>query len=224
MILFPAGIVTTTSTGSLGLLFEANNGCDRKAIHTTLVSKTDSNFQVTRKKASVYHVFSYTYENIWAREFLQIERFFKSVNGKLTSFYLVDFSHMQRCVMVDNGATRTVTKGGSISVLRTNDFTTITDDGGNYACVWNPTTSSFIIGAISSISVDVSITFPEATAIGALGSGITVSSGIVVAPVYKTFFAEDQLQFEPGEFVPSDDSDGGFLYSGSIGFIQVGVN
>lgn len=223
MNLFPCGTVTTNPlTGTFGYLWEPNGGCDRKAIHTTLASKTDSNFQVTRKKASVYHVFSYTYDNIWAREFLQIESFFKSVNGKLTSFYLVDFSHMQRCVMTDNETTRTITKGGSISVLRTTYFTTVADDGGNYACVWNPTTSEFIIGAVSSISSDISITFPEATAVGALVAA--PPSGIVVAPVYEVFFAEDQLQFELGEFNPSDDNDGGFLYSGSIGFIQVGVN
>lgn len=221
MVIFPCGIVTTDPAGgTFGYLFEPNDGANRQVVHTTLVSKTDSNFQVTRKKALAYHVFSYKYNNIWAREWLQIDRFFKSVDGKLTSFYLVDFSHMQPCSM-SGTTTRTITKGGTIATLRTSDFTTTTGDGGNYACVWNPNSSAFIIGIVSSIAADTNITFPAATAIGALAATTT---GIIVAPVYECYFAEDQLQFEPGEFNPSSDSEGGFLYTGSIGFLQKGCN
>lgn len=222
MVLFPTGTVTTTSVGSFGSLWEPNTSADRKVIHTTLVSKTDSNFQVTRKKATAYHVFTYKYDGIWAREFLQLERFFKNRDGKLSSFYLVDFSHMQQCSMSGTD-TRTIIKGGSLSTLSTAHFTTTAGDGGNYACVWNPTSATFKIGVVASISADTNITIDN-TAGTTVGDLASTTSGIVVAPCYEVFFTDDQLQFEPGEFNPNADSDGGFVSSGSISFLQKGVN
>lgn len=224
MNVFPIGSLTDTSssTGTRGLLWEPNAGCLRRPIYTTLVSKTEANTQVTRKKAEVYHTFTYTYENIWTKEYVQIEKFFKDMYGKLTSFSLVDFSHMQPCIMAGTD-TRTMTKGGTISSLDTSFFTTTSGEGGNYCCVWSPSTSKFKIGVVASISASTNVTFDNTagTTIGDLASG---SIGLVLCPVYTVYFTDDQLNFEIGEFNPDETDDQGYVYSGSISFIQSGVN
>ena len=78
----------------------------------------------------------------------------------------------------------------------------------------------FRLGKIATINTDVSVVFPDATDYGDLAAGTTP---IVACPVYRVYFGQDQLNAEPGEFNPSDDADGGFMYSLDISFAQYGV-
>ena len=175
---------------------------------------------VTRKKAERSHVFTYSYENIWSRECLQIEKFFNSVYGRVTSFYLADLSRIQRASLSLGGGNYTVTFGGSLASFETSYYTTTEGEGGQYVFVWDAAGLKFRLGKIATINTGVSVVFPDATDYGSLVAGTTP---IVACPVYRVYFGQDQLNAEPGEFNPSDDADGGFMYSLDISFTQYGT-
>lgn len=221
MDLFPAGTINASnSTGTLGSMFEPNAGCTHDPIHNTLISQMETNLLVTRKKAERSHVFNYEYEGIWSREFLQIEKFFNAVNGRLTSFYLADFSRMQRASLSLDSGNYTVTVGGTLSSFETSYYTTVTGEGGNYILVWDALNSKFRLGIIATINTGVSVVFPDATDFGDLAAG---GSKIVACPVYRVYFSQDQLNPKKKEFNPSDDADGGFTYDISLSFVQYGT-
>lgn len=223
MDLFPIGTLDTTSYGTLDgigslALWEPTGKCQRSPVHTSLVSQADSNYLITRQKAKVYHTLTYGYDTLWTKEYRIIERFFKNRKGRVSSFYLVDFSNMQRASMTGI-TTRTVTFGGSRTFLDTTLFTTTEPEGGNYCCVWNPLTAKFQIGKVTTITSNTSLIFTAT-----YGDLAATTTNIVVCPMYEVYFVEDQLKFDPQEFNPNDDDYGGWTYVGSISFIQKGVN
>ena len=221
MELFPIGTLNSSnSTGTYGSFAEPNKNCSHNVVHTSLVAQMESNVLVTRKKAERSHIFTYSYENIWAREFLQIEKFFNAMYGRVTSFYLADLSRMQRSSLSLGGGNYTVTFGGSLTSFETSYYTTTEGEGGQYVFVWDAAGFKFRLGKIATINTSVSVVFPDATDYVDLAAGTTP---IVACPVYRVCFGQDQLNAEPGEFNPSDDADGGFMYSLDISFTQYGV-
>lgn len=221
MELFPIGTLNSSdSSGTYGSIFEPNVGCSHNIIHMSLVSQMESNVLVTRKKAERSHVFNYSYDHLWAKEFLQIEKFFNSMSGRVTSFYLIDFSRMQRASLSLNSGNYTVTYGGSLSAFETSYYTTVEGEGGQYICVWNASSSKFRIGKIATITANTSVVFPDATDYGDL---VATTTSIVACPVYRVYFSQDQLTSELQEFNPSDDIYGGFMIKVDVSFVQCGV-
>lgn len=231
MNLYPIGAVTNaTSTGTYGRMFEPNGGAYRAPVHTTLVSKSENNVMVTRIKAAVYHSFTYKYEKIWTREYRPLERFSKLVNGRATSFSIVDFSNMQPCIMSNYTATtKLVVTGGTRKELDISDYTTTASEGGNWCFVWKPSASRFRLGKVSALQSYVAtparvayIAFPTSGSLGNLTATET-STGTSICPVYTVYLSEDTMNPSTGEFVPTDDDYQGFMYSISVGFTQKGV-
>jgi len=95
--------------GSIGdltyTLFEPNSGCESDVIFFNISERFDNQTIHTRKKAEPYLSIRYEYDNIYAREYRQIEHFVDDVGGDLTSFLVVDWSNGETPRFV-KGATR----------------------------------------------------------------------------------------------------------------------
>ncbi len=218
MNLFPIGEINgSDSTGSIDGItynfFEPNKSSKSFRNYNNLVSLFQNQSKLTRKKAEPFLMITYNYENIFDREYRQIEHFIDYVEDSLTSFYTPDFSR---------GATPSnIALSGSdweISITNTRIYSTITNVKADYAFVTNGT--KWKLGRVISLSAGVSITM-ELT-YGGLTLSEAQNNGCVY-PLYCVYFTPNALSdFEVGDFVGvgnvTDSTDVGFVYSGTIGF------
>ena len=221
--LFPIGTMAAASdAGTIDSvsysLFEPNAKCDSQKIFYILTSQFENKSMMTRKKASPYMSISYEYENIFTREYRQLEHFVKSVDDALTSFYVVDFSKGFKPSSVTESSGDWV-----IAITNTYLFSTAANYKSYYALVSNGR-GSYKFGSISAISANTSVTLDVDTLnYGALSSTTANSSGILF-PVYECYFTANSINnFKSGSYVNETiglSTDGGFLYSGNLSFIS----
>lgn len=214
--LYPIGEITAANaTGTIdGIsysLFEPNYKVESHRKYTSLISTFESQFKQVRKKAEPYISLKYEYENIYSREFRQIEHFIDSVEGSLTSFLVVDWS---------KGITPTnVSSGWVVSIDSTALFSTQLSAGANKAMLW--TGVRWKLGTVSSVAANTSITL--STSEGTL-TYTDASSNANLYPVYEVYYMEDPTGgFRMTQFIPIENvsltEEGGTMYSGSATFI-----
>ena len=227
--LFPIGLMSApaVNTGAMdGInysMLEPNNGTTSKAIYSNLVTTFENQTRLTRKKAQPYLTMSYTYENIFAREFNQIDHFADYVEEGLNSFFVVDWSKGQTPTVNTTGGATWVTE-----IDNTRLYSAIANQKAYYVFYWN--SASWKFGTISSISANTSITVDvDSDNYGGLsdaaGAVVTGSGGVIVYPVYEVYMVPGSISnFKSTAFVPHIDmnttSDGGWMRSGTMSFVS----
>jgi len=213
--LFPIGTVSPGSNdGIIGSIsysyFEPNNGVMSRDVPNILTSVFEQQTISTRKKANPYLSITYDYNNIFAREYNQIEHFVNYIaeNG-LYSFYVVDLSR---------GITPTsITLSGSDWKVYIPD-TRYWVNSKVYAFVY-ASNYGFQFGSYDSITTNSFIIFN--TSYGDLSLS-DANSYAKIYPVYEVYCSPNPLNsFKKGPYIPQDidlTNDGGFMRSGTITF------
>lgn len=104
------------------------------------------------------------------------------------------------------------------SVSSTWRFNTTAGKFGYWVAAWKPETASLMIGKVVSVSEDANVVFTAS-----YGDLKTSGGDIYVYPVAECFFSDNLSNFNQGDFNPSDDEYGGFMYSGNVSFVQYGA-
>ena len=227
--LFPVGYVASSNATSKGSwseggtakneMFEPNDGATKSRRSYTVVSNMEDRTIWTRKIAERKHVFTYKYDNIWNHEYKLIKRFINDIaDGRANSFKIVDWSSGVKVTALASSA-----GDYNASIYDTTDFTTVGGEGGHYVCLWNGRTKKFRIGAISSLSEDSSVTFPDSTDYGDLDS--LTENEVFAYPVYNVYLTDDNTDLTVSGFVGAGlpASFCGPVRSGNINFIQKGT-
>ena len=220
MDIFPIGTAAAdTSKGTLDSIsysmFEPNYSCKSTIVTNILVEKFEQQTLHTRKKSEAYLTISYEYNNIFEREYRQIEHFIYSKDGELTSFYIVDFS---------KGITpSSVTESSGdwvVAIDNTFLYSAVVNKKAYYAFIWDGV--NWKIGSIASLSTNTSITVDVDTdSYGGLTLANASAKGIVY-PVYQGYAGSGTLgTFKPTVFIDENintSNDGGWMRSGNISF------
>ena len=219
--LFPIGTIAAASnSGTLESvsysMFEPNANVVSAPIYNILVSRFEDQTPLTRKKKDPYLTITYTYKNIFAREFRQIKHFIDVMDDALTSFYVADFSEGQTPTSVTGAADWTV------AIDNTRLYSTVVNNKANRALLWNGV--GWKEGQVVTVTANTSIVVDADTNnYGALAVA-EANTNSVVYPVYTAYLVPESLSnFKPSIFVPrtmSTSGDGGFLYSGDLTFIS----
>jgi len=222
MNLYPIGLIAAASdAGTLDSvsysLFEPNKKCSSQSIHDILTTKFQDQTMLARKKSFPFLTIQYEYENIFDREFRQIEHFVAEMEDALTSFFVVDFSKG----LTPSGITDS-TGDWVVAITNTRLFSEVANQKAHRAFVYNG--SSWKEGPITAITTNTSITVDVDTSnYGALALASANSSSIVY-PMYQVYFSSNVLQnFSTSVYIEEDRNltdDGGFMRSGSMGFIS----
>jgi len=222
MDLFPIGLVGSTSKGTLNSisysLFEPNNGCKSFEQFNNLVNMFETQTMTTRQKALPILSIEYTYNNIYDREFRQMEHFLYSVaSGKLNPFYAVDWSRGQK--FIGDGAFDAST---NMTVTNSIHYSATTNYKSNWVLVWSG--YQFKIGTI--IAIPDAVTIRADFTSSNLGNltYAKASSMAIIYPIYEVYSTVENLQefsvqgFADNKFVSPQDS--GYMRSGSILFVS----
>jgi len=222
LYLYPVGIVTGTADSRGGWtsgspvndFFEPNRGCVSQVVDNTLISQFENHSIQTRQRTPSYRTLQYQYEDIWAREYEMMERFYELRNGRASRFYVIDLSQQETC-------TAMALAGGNISasIPDTHRFSTTAGRTGYYAAAWKPAQASLVIGKMVSISADKQITFTASW-----GDLTAYGGDIYVYPVIECYFSDNLSNFKQGEFNPEVGDDRGYMYSGNVSFLQYGAD
>ncbi len=221
--IFPMGLVANgSSTGTISgiaghTLFEPNMRCSSSDMHNILVSQFEQQTRSTRKKANPYITVTYEYENIFNREYAQIEHFVNTIGeGGLNSFYVVDFARGQSPTNVTDGATN-----WQVDVDNTRYYA----NEQIYTMIRSPK-YGFKAGPYTAIDTNTSVTINQTdTTWGSLTLANAVSDGTLY-PMYKMYFTPSPLAgFKTTYFVNEPmgmaaTQDGGFMRSGTITFVS----
>lgn len=223
MDVFPIGSISASnSQGTIDSIsydqFEPNSGCRSYPIFNNLVTTFQSQTILTRKTAEPYLTLEYTYDNIFAREYRQIEHFIRKKEDSLNSFYVVDWYNGISPSNITNS-------GGDwvVSIDDTRLYSTISNQKANRAFVWDG--SNWKEGTILSLIANTSVTVDvDTNNYGALTLANAQANGMIY-PLYQCFLIPQSLQnFKSGDFVPKENidtsNDGGYMVSGSISFIS----
>jgi hypothetical protein len=189
-------------------------------IHNILVSRFENQSILTRKKSLPMLSLSYEYDNIFDREFRQIENFVLDVNEALDSFSVVDFSKGVKPSGITDGG------GGNtwvVAISETRLFSTITNEKSDWAFVWDG--SNWVLADITAITTNTSITL-NVSGTAEYGALTLVNANLYgyVYPVYTCYLAAGAMSdFKPTVYI--DDSltlvgDGGWCLSGTISFVS----
>ena len=218
--LFPIGtIAAASSKGTIDSIsysiFEPNGGCSSNDNYNTLVHEFENKALFTRQKNLPFLTISYTYENIWTKEYNQIRHFIDSVDDALTSFYAVDWSKGQDPSSVAAWGTGTV-----IAIDDTKLYSATTNYKCNNVLIWDG--ANFKIGTVTTLITNTSITVNiTGNNYGDLTSANASSSGYIY-PIYTCYITPNALSgFSKGVYVNQTISltgIGGFMYSGSVAF------
>lgn len=223
MNLFPLGLLSAaTSEGTINSvsfsLFEPNAGCRSYDQMTNLSSLFENQVLYTRQKALPYLIIEYSYDNIYDREFQQIDNFLYSISsGKLNPFFLIDFSRGQKPNSISNSS-----GDWTCTLNNTRFYSTTTNYKSNYGLLWDG--YNFKIGDVISLTSNVSITIDTATLNYGSLSLTKAQSSAILYPVYEVYSGVDNLsEFKNGDFFDDkykSPEDSGYLRSGSLTFIS----
>ena len=100
---------------------------ERKAVRPTFVNTLGQHIMTSRKEAEAWHIITYSYSKITTRMYRIIDDFFRTVNGRVTTFYVVDWGD-PKIVKAIAGADVTVNNIGGL--------TSSSGDGGNRIILW----------------------------------------------------------------------------------------
>jgi len=217
--LFPIGTVQNNATGLIDSveynMFEPNKGVTSKDVHNVLVSQFEQQSISTRKKANPFITLSYEYENIFAREYNQIEHFVNSIaQGGLSSFYVIDFSRGITPSSVH------VTAGGNWQPALSN--TRYWANTKIYACAYTAT-YGWRLAPYLTKTANASITINRSGVdYGDLTSTNFATYGKLY-PAYEAFCVPDPIaNFKIGPHINQDidlTGDGGYTRSGTVAFV-----
>ena len=221
MNIFPIGAAqAANSQGSMNSVttwpfFEPNLRCSSNKIYTVLTSRFENQTLQSRKKAEPYLMINYEYENIFAREFHQIETFIDLVEEGLNSFYVVDFSRGQTPTGVTDSSGDWV-----VAIDFTNYYSTTANQKATRAFLTDGI--NWKEGPVDSMSANTSITVDvDGSNYGSLLLA-TANTSAVVFPLYEVYLVPNSMSdFKAGTFVGGKmtlTKDGGFIRSGSISF------
>lgn len=223
MNIFPIGTVSSSSSDgtiqsvSYGL-FEPNSKVISKKQYANLITAFQNQTLLTRKKAEPVLLIQYNYENIFTKEFRQIEHFIDNIGEEsLNSFYAVDWSKGQTPSSITDSSGDWV-----VAIDSTFLYSTIANQKADHALIWDA--SNWKEGSITSISANTSVTVDvDTNDYGALTLTNANSRGMIY-PLYQCYLVPGTLEtFDTGGFVWGKDADlngiGGYVYSGSISFI-----
>lgn len=219
MKIFPIGDVAAASNqgtidGISYSMFEPNTSCQSHFVYNVIQTKFGEQSMVTRKKAAPFLQIIYNYDNIFTREYRQIERAVDDVDEALTPLFAVDFSKgITPSAVASAGAKWTV------SIDDTYFYSATAGYKANRALLWNG--RAWKEGAISGLTLNASITVDiQANRFGAL-SLADAAQGMVL-PLYEAYIAPGVTQnFKPGAYWQEDvttGEPGGYMYSGNVNF------
>jgi hypothetical protein len=219
MDLFPIGLVENSKDYGVMdscnyYIFEPNSSTMSQPTYNNLVTLFNNQARMTRKKAEPHLSIHYNYENIFDKEYRQIEHFVDFVEDALNSFYTVDWSRHQKVtnVVADVGDWK-------VYVSRTRIYSTTENKNANYMILWNGTSWKLgqVVSIINSSYVKITPLYGNLT----LASAVTFS---LAYPVYCVYFTPAALsEFEATVLVnaPSGSyEDGGWMRSGNLTFIS----
>ena len=219
MKIYPIGTVAAASNqgtidGVSYNMFEPNTDCQSHPIYNVLQTKFGDQSIVTRKKAAPFLRITYNYDNIFTKEYRQIERAVDDVGESLTALYVIDFSKgITPSAVASAGAKWTVSLDDTFFYSATAGYKA------NRAILWNG--RSWKEGSITGLTLNASITVDiQANRFGAMPLADAV--GGMVYPTYEAYIAPQSLQnFKPGVYWREDittNEPGGYVYSGNIDF------
>lgn len=220
MKIFPIGNTQTASNfgtldGQYYEMFEPNAGCKAVPTYSTHLTTFKDQILQTRQKAKPYKVVSYNYENIFDREYSQIEHFTEDVEESLTSFYIVDWSKPR--------SVNAVGSSGGVWTVHTNDtreYSAIPNQKANRVFIWSG--SKFKVGQILSMTTNASIRIDVSSNIGAL-SNTAASVESRIYPLYECYMQPNSLaNFNVTDYWDEDVGfglDGGYRQTGNIAFV-----
>ena len=104
--------------------------CERKAVRTTKRNTLGQNIITTRKMLEVFHRITYVYDKISTRQYRILNNFFGSMDGGVTSFYVVDWGDPRMVKAI---------AGNRLTVNNVEGLTVNAGDGGNRIALWNNT-------------------------------------------------------------------------------------
>ena len=216
-LLFPIGTMQSSSnsgvidTNYTYSMFEPNGLCDSKIVFSNVKSNFQNQTMFVRKVALPFLSISYAYDNIFAREFDQIEHFIKAsgaADGGATSFYVIDFSKGE--------CPTNVTAEFKIVSTNTTKYSAVTNQKSNNVFFWDGI--DWKLGAVATVTATQVFTNVTTLPYGAM-TGTTASADEVwTYPVYTCYLAE--YDFKSSQFVPSKDADRGYMKSGNMAFVS----
>ena len=219
MKIYPIGTVAAASNqGTVDSLsysmFEPNESCQSWPVHNILQTKYQDQSLVSRKKSSPYQQVVYNYDNIFTREFRQIERISMDIDESLNPIFVPDFSRGISPSNVATGAAK-----WTISVDDTYFYSATPGYKSNRALVWNG--RAWKEGAVTAVTLNTSIVVDiQSNRYGALTLADAPQG--MVYPLYECYMAAGSLQsFKPGAYWQEDittGEPGGYLFSGNINF------
>ena len=222
--LFSIGTISNASnngtiSGVTYTFFEPNNSCDSKPMHHILTSMYEKQIMLTRKKAPPTLQITYSYENIFDREYRLIEHFNYDVDDALDSFLVVDFSQGRRPTSVTDGGS-----GNSwiCAIGDTRLFSTVANMKSPNAFIkWG---DAWRLADITALTANTSITMDTSGSdYGALSLSDANLYGYLF-PVYTCRFAPNALSgMKTTVYVDEAinlTGDGGWMRSGDITFLS----
>ena len=220
MDLFPIGtIAASTSQGTIDgvsySMFEPNVRCSSQEIHTILNTLFEQQIMLSRKKAEPMLTLSYEYNNIYDREWRQLEHFIYYHNESLTPFYLIDFSKGQTPSGISASGDWTV------SIANTRLYSATTNYKANRAILWNG--SKWKEGQITTVTANTSVVVDVDT--NEYGSLVIAEAqaNAIIYPLYEVYLSPGGAnQFKTTEYWDESvtiSNDGGWMRSGTISFI-----
>jgi len=219
--LFPIGTVASqVSTGLVeGVsynMWEPNARCHSNEIHTILTTSFQDQTMLTRKKAAPHLVINYEYDNIFDKEYRQIEHFVYTKDDGLTSFYTVDWSKAQNPSVVAS-----ITNKWRVTVDNTRLYSEVTNYKANKILLWNG--SKWKLGDITKVNTNATIALDMTYHRGSLKYSETGAA--LMYPVYEVFFSQNALSgFKTTEYVDDENisttGSGGYMRSGVLTFLS----
>ena len=222
MNIFPIGLIAaSTSAGTIDSvsynMFEPNVKAKSFEKHTILVSPFQQQTKLTRKKADPFLIIEYGYNDIFSREYRQIEHFVNEMEDALTSFYVVDWSKG-----VTSSSVTDASGDWTVAITNTRLFSTVANQRANRAFLWDGL--NWKEGPVASISTNTSITVDVDTSnYGGLTLANANTYGMVY-PLYECYFSVDVLaNFDTGAYIPENvnlSNDGGYVWKGNMSFVS----
>ncbi len=219
MILFPCGTINSSdSTGTLNhvtyTIFEPNENSSSKKIYYNLISSYETQILTTRQKAEPSLSITYTYKNIFNKEFQQIKHFVNHRSAELSSFYTINWETGFTPTTVASVAGNWQIVGDS-----TLDYSATSNMKSNYMILWDG--NKFRVGNVTAINSATRLTINPTY--GNLGLS-DAQSDANSYPVYEVRFSENPLNnFETTEYIGgtlSNSDFAGYMHSGTVSFIS----
>ena len=193
-------------------MFEPNESCDSKVVHTNISSNFQNQTMFLRKVALPYLIITYNYSDIFASERSQIEHFISSSNsadGGSEAFYVVDFKN--------GDLPSAITSAFKFTITNTTKYSAVTNQKANRAFFWNGSVWKLgVVTVTSATQVTVNVTTPN---YGSMTTTQVQAKDVWVYPVY-TCYLNGAVDLKTTKFFNSNDSDRGWMSSGTVSFIS----